>query len=121
MLLVLSVQTVVAGLSEICSEGYFPTNDGCGKCPSKWRNALQLVGLIAAVLILFVFLSWKQASATSSASDENRDSSTDFRNLNADDNENGTSERTNIWLDPWVAFIRIGFVQVMNGITTALA
>lgn len=102
-------------LCELCSKGYFPTSDGCSKCPPKWRSALQLVALIVVVLTFFIILSWKQAIS----SDSPRDTDTSI----ADSNETVASEKTDTWLDHCVAFLRIGigFLQVMNGITAALA
>ena len=51
-------------LCELCHEGYFLAGNGCSECPPRWRAALQLVALIAAVLCLFIFFSWRQAGAT---------------------------------------------------------
>ena len=88
-------------LCELCQTGYFLTVDGCSKCPSKWRVGTQLGGFTIAVLCLVAFLSWKQTKA--------------MRRLRE-------SEHTATWLDHCVTLLRIGigFIQVMNGITTAL-
>ena len=103
-------------LCELCYEGYFLTSDGCRKCQPRWRAALQLVVLITAVLGLFVFLSWKQASAHY----QQRQTDT---NSTINSKENNDLEKSNTWLDNCIAYIRIGigFLQVMNGIRAALA
>ena len=88
-------------LCELCQTGYFFTVSGCSKCPPKWRVGMQLGGFAVAVLLLVGFLSWKQTKA--------------MRQLRG-------SEHTATWLDRCVTVLRIGigFIQVMNGITTAL-
>lgn len=82
---------------------------------SKWRGALQLVAITAALLTLFIFLSWKQARAR----DQLRDTQTNVTNSD----ESFASEKTDTWLDHCVAFLRIGigFIQVISGIMAALA
>ena len=88
-------------LCELCQKGYFLTVDGCSKCSPKWRVGMQLGGFIAAALLLVGFLSWKQTKAMRRTRE---------------------GEQTATWLDRCVTVLRIGigFIQVMNGITTAL-